>query len=756
MIVGMAPGREELANDTPFIGGSGRLLWKLLGKCGIDRADCYILNTIGEWPEGSTGDPSEEQFDRWWDEFDSAAHDFQGRVVVLLGGAALRRYTGLSGGITKWRGYIVRPDRRSRLERPHFDVGAYKTTTYKKVGEERIVSHKKGDPKVIKTKLIVEPPYGPNVETILPTIHPASVLRSGFLETPTLAADLRRVGRAREGRLLKARTHYYEVPTIRPGEPAIAFDIETSIASGQIERMGIADTAETWSCLWDDNVRAATRAILSPETGVKIAHNLGFDYPILARAGVPINGPLYDTMFACAMLQPDLLKGLNAAASYYLDRERWKHESEARPAYYNAQDASAELELYYQTKALLTETGQIGLFEGTIMGAMRSLMGMGTKGIRIDTARRDGWINELEAKGKELLADWDLQTGGCKINSPVQVKKLFRANGMELKLNKYGAESTDQESLMKLMADYPDKKPLLELLLETRGVYKDLSTYAKIRESSDGRVHPNFVPAFKDEDGLGKGLAGTWRVTAKEPNLQNQPPAARLMYVPSEGMVFVGADYSQLEARILAAASGDERLMEDCVRGIHDANAKRLGVDKTRAKNGFYGWSYLAGARTLYNTFLAKGYKVPLKECEALLEGFNRAYDKAAAFRRQIIAGVEAKRYVENPFGLRRYFPQLQVPAPAAVSTWVQSSGAIMMWRIIPQLDEALRSLGGSLLVSVHDDVLCEVPAEKKNDGLQAIKEIMEQEFNEIAPGFRAPVGLKWSPDSWGAMEAVA
>ena len=228
------------------------------------------------------------------------------------------------------------------------------------------------------------------------------------------------------------------------------------------------------------------------------------------------------------------------------------------------------------------------------------------------------------------------------------------------------------------------------------------------------------------------------------------------MYCPKPGFSFVGADYSQLEARILAAISGDTVLLADCDAGIHARNAERLRVDKTRAKNGFYGWSYLGGAGTLQNTFKARGFAVTKRECEDLLRGFDTIYNVAASARQQILAEAQARRYVQNPFGLRRYFPNAKWPAPAAMSTHIQSTGAIMMWTILPALEQVYADNGGQLLLTVHDDVLGEVPSERKDATMRAVVEVMEQEFPEVAAGFRCPVTPKTSDLSWGEMQDVS
>jgi DNA polymerase-1 len=227
------------------------------------------------------------------------------------------------------------------------------------------------------------------------------------------------------------------------------------------------------------------------------------------------------------------------------------------------------------------------------------------------------------------------------------------------------------------------------------------------------------------------------------------------MYCPKPGFSFVGADYSQLEARILAWLSGDTVLLGDCDAGIHARNAERLHIDNTRAKNGFYGWGYLAGARTLQNTFAAKGFRLTQSECQALLDGFDKAYAKAAAFRHEALNIAQAQRYVQNPFGLRRYFPHQKFPAPSAMSTLIQSTGAIMMWRILPQLHAAALSFSGDLLLTVHDDVLMEVPHEHEDAALHAVKDIMEQKFPEVHPDCFIPAQTKLSRLSWGEMHNV-
>ena len=99
MVIGMAPGREELEQGRPFVGGTGQILFSLLAEHNLSRADCYMVNVIGEWPAKKSG-PSDEQLAAYHESFVKFTGKFRGRAVLILGGDALKRYTGLSGGIS--------------------------------------------------------------------------------------------------------------------------------------------------------------------------------------------------------------------------------------------------------------------------------------------------------------------------------------------------------------------------------------------------------------------------------------------------------------------------------------------------------------------------------------------------------------------------------------------------------------------------------------------------------------------------------
>jgi DNA polymerase-1 len=291
----------------------------------------------------------------------------------------------------------------------------------------------------------------------------------------------------------------------------------------------------------------------------------------------------------------------------------------------------------------------------------------------------------------------------------------------------------------------------LTTLLELRGVEKDLRTYAEVELSADGCVHPGYLPAGKDTDSFGKGIAGTGRIIAANPPIQQQTAEAKKMYVPhDESMVLVAADWSQIEARILAQLSGDEELKRAIEMGLHTSNAAAMGIDKTRAKNGFYGWAYGAGKRTLHNTFVGKGFNVRESECGDMLAGFDRRFFKAAAHRRRIALEVATRYYLTNAFGRRRYFLGGGADTPAALNFDPQSDTADISWAVLRLIADRFRGTGAEILSIVHDEVLTESPRGDVAQTVGILKEVMEQPWAELG-GLSVPVEIKVG-ESWGEM----
>lgn len=741
MVIGMAPGKEELRTGTPFMGGSGALLWKALGKYGITRADCYILNTIAEWPLGADGNPTPEQYSKYWEEFDTNVMAFTGSVVILLGGAAMYRFMGLQG-VEDWRGYVVLPEEKENITRVQDVVGEYKTNTK---------HHKKGDPKRVRVKTVLDPKIPTSVQHIFPTLHPAAVLRSGKTTLPAFEADVSRACRFAQGKGVILGEEYGALPFEVVGD-AMAFDIETSMTGGHITDIALAGENGCFSSEWNHDAKSYTQA-MALRPGVKVAHNLAFDLPRLKAAGVTTwVGDFYDTMLAAQLIQPDLYKGLNPVSSLYLDTRRWKHLSGSDPRKYNALDARRTLELYHETKRGLEITGMYELFTGTIMPTTETLINMTQRGIRVDMEFRDKWLSNLNADIKGATEKWVTLAPGVSPHSPTQLKRyLYGELGLIPQYGKYGTVTTDELALRELRGMYPEHSELFTVLLDIRDASKLAGTYAEQAIGPDGRVHPQYLPAAKDVDAYGKGMAGTGRITAKNPNIQNQPAAARCLFIPDNNMVLVEADYSQIEARVMAALAADNVLEEACKNGLHEANMRHLGVDKTRAKNAFYGWMYGAGPKTLKQTFKRHGFDVSYAECVAMLAAFDRTYAATFVYRQEIARRVNTECMLVNPFKRRRFFHNKNVPA--GLDFMPQSTAADIMWSVLGPLDVAI-FMHGDILACVHDSILVQVHKDHVEEGIKVLRGQMERQFDNICPGFRVPVKVKVG-DNWGAMHEL-
>jgi hypothetical protein len=301
-----------------------------------------------------------------------------------------------------------------------------------------------------------------------------------------------------------------------------------------------------------------------------------------------------------------------------------------------------------------------------------------------------------------------------------------------------------------------------ESLLNYRETVTQLKNFTKYPLDEWNKIHPSYLPAAKDSEGLdqdgdptGKGLAGTLRITSHDPNVQNQPMAARGIYIPPQpGWVLVEMDWNQIEARILAALSGDEELQKALDQGLHSRNMEIMRCDRVRAKGFFYGTCFGAGARKLAMMMRGKGFEVSEGECKAAQQALFAAYRKFAGWRRGIVDEVSKSYRLRTPFGTMRYFWGGGRDATAALDFPSQASTACISWKCMrPLHDRIVEARVGVLHTLVHDSVLASFPAERVEEGIAIMRSIMEQEWPQIKPGFFVPASVKTSTLSWGEVK---
>jgi len=144
---------------------------------------------------------------------------------------------------------------------------------------------------------------------------------------------------------------------------------------------------------------------------------------------------------------------------------------------------------------------------------------------------------------------------------------------------------------------------------------------------------------------------------------------------------------------------------------------------------------------------------VDIPTCKRIMDGLAEYYYKVTAYKRHLIALCDAKKYIINPFGRIRFFHDGR--APAAVDFIPQSTVADILWCVLKRVAEMARSLGGRLVTTVHDSILIQVPTERRHEAARRMKEIMEQRFNCVAPGFFIPVELEMAGpgEPWSAVQ---
>ena len=791
MLIGESPNKDDKRAGRGFAGASGRLLWKVGAKAGFTRDKTYITNVSQAWPASKSGQPSQKQIQEGWERLDEEILSFQGKILVVVGGIALRRVTGLTN-ITQWRGYCIRPsDCRPVMQRVRMQQGEYKTS--KKcldchgTGEIGLLTdygilpsgtcpycagnkwkYHKGDPKFVVRRIAAPPKLPPNIKWIIPIFNPMGVIRARMVTLPMLAADVRRAAR-----LSRDDSGVIEAPiegVVSCSPRRVTIDIETPYESWAIDRVGVAATSLmtfATTSAWTHEAKESLIGIMADQGIEKSFHNAAFDVPRLEAAGCPLKGEIFDTMWAAQFLRPDLPKGLAKVAPLYLDVIPWKHLNEEQPEFYNLMDAYVQHRLADELEARLNATKMMKPFR-RFMKCLPSLMRMTQRGIKVDPRRRDEWVAEQEEQLVEAAAQWPWPE--VNYNSPKQLQELFYGKlRLPVQYSKHGDATTDETALRALKNLCTRRVPQewgveyqvwekvddgIQALLSLRELQRNIKYYGGVEPDEDGCIHPEYLPKDKEES-LGGG-SKTGRIQPRNPNIANQHIEARKLYVPhNPNHKFVAVDWSQAEAWIEQALSGDEALATALRGDLHGANMKAMKVDRVRAKNVWYGTGRLASARTLCITLRKEGFQTTVKECKEMQDKLYQAYPDWAQWRLDTIAAAESLGYVEEPLG-RRYYLFGRGNGPVIVGYKPQAGVGSMLQEVIPEIDAAAESFGGCLTLTMHDEAMTEIPNGKEKEAGAEIRSIMEREWDMIAPGFRLKTDLEIGEiaESWGCMNA--
>jgi len=510
----------------------------------------------------------------------------------------------------------------------------------------------------------------------------------------------------------------------------------------------------------------------------KIGQNIKYDYQLLRRAGVKMEGIWCDTMLAAYLVDPARTsQGLDALALEFLDHRMISYEevtgkgkgqlnfSEVdldRAAPYSCEDADATFLLHEILLPKVREQGMEPLLFDTEMPLVEILAEMELAGVKLDLPL----MKELSTGfGRELI---DLEsrihvlTGGpFNINSPKQLgEMLFERMGLAVGKKTKGKTgwSTNVEELERLAEEHE----VARLLLLYRTVSKLKSTYTdalpRMVDPDSGRVHTSYNQA----------VTNTGRLSSSEPNLQNIPirgeagRGIRRAFIAEEGSLLLSADYSQIELRVLAHMSGDRVFCEAFAAGedIHRRTAAEVfGMFpelvtpemRRQAKVINFGVIYGQGAFSL-----AKELGVTPKLAKAFIDNYFERHSGARSFLDGCITEAQVCGFVTTILGRRLSIPEIgskngNVRAFAqrnAVNYPIQGSAADIIKAAMILVTRRMRQEGvaSRLIMQVHDELVFEVPAGER----QVMEELVRCEMERALP-LRVPLkvdlnfGLNWS-----------
>jgi len=510
------------------------------------------------------------------------------------------------------------------------------------------------------------------------------------------------------------------------------------------------------------NIVNRFKAIYENPKTLKVGQNIKYDLEVLRNYGIALQGPLFDTMVAHYLLQPELRHNMDFMAEVYLNYETvhidaligpkgkaQKNMRELAPSEvynYACEDADITLQLKNVLQPKLVEAGVERLFNEVEMPLIPVLAEMECNGVRIDTAA----LKETSQVFTERMLQLEqeiYQAAGKTFNvaSPKQVGDILFGEMKIIdkpKKTKTGQYVTSEEVLQTLRS----KHPIVAHILDYRALKKLLGTYVdalpKLINPRTGHIHTSFNQA----------VTATGRLSSSDPNLQNIPVRGedgkeiRKCFIPEEGCEFFSADYSQIELRVMAHLSQDANMLDAFREGydIHAATAAKIynkpvsevtRDERTKAKRANFGIIY---GITVFG--LADRLNIERAEAKLLIDGYFKMFPQVQQYMEQAKETARANGYVETFFHRRRYLPDINsgnatvraIAERNAINAPIQGSAAdiikVAMVRIFQRFQrENIRS---KMILQVHDELNFSVlPTEKEQ-----VERIVMEEMQAAYP----------------------
>ena len=508
------------------------------------------------------------------------------------------------------------------------------------------------------------------------------------------------------------------------------------------------------------------KPLFDSEKITKVGQNIKFDALVLSGYGIKLHGPIFDTMVAHYLIQPELRHNLDFLSEIYLGYKKietseligkGKNQITMRSVdpqtikEYACEDADITLQLKPLLEKEMVDAQVTTLFEEVEMPLLKVLIEMELSGMKIDVKALDQYAVVLREQIIGLESEIIEMAGEpFNISSPKQLghilfdKLLPDPKARKTKTKQY---STNEEVLVTLQ----DRHPIIGKILEHRGLKKLLSTYVeslpKLINPKTGKIHTSY----------NQTVAVTGRLSSNNPNLQNIPirdengREIRKAFVPSDqDHLFLSADYSQIELRIMAALSGDKVMIEAFAHGedIHAATAAKIfntPLDQVtsdmrrKAKTANFGIIY-----GISPFGLAQRLNIPRNEAKQLIDDYFVNFPQIKVYMDEQILLARKRGYVETIMGRRRYLKDINSENAAvrgfaernAINAPIQGSAAdiikVAMVRIQKRFDAG--NIASKMNLQVHDELNFDLLKSETEVVKKIVKEEMEHAVELVVP----------------------
>lgn len=557
------------------------------------------------------------------------------------------------------------------------------------------------------------------------------------------------------------------------------FDTETtSLDTLEAELVGLAISYKEKEAFYvpfsKDRKEAQARIelfkeVLESNKITKIAQNLKYDLLVLKNYNIDVKGPVFDTMLAHYIIEPDKRHNMDALARDYLNYETISIETligkkgakqgnmaDLEPSAvvnYACEDADITLQLKNIFEPILKERKQYELFLNVETALVPVLAEMESNGVCLDSETLNAYSKELVADSLKIQEKvFEIAGTEFNLSSPKQLGEiLFDTLKLDAKAKKTktGQYATGEEVLSKLANEHE----IASLILDFRELQKLNSTYVEkmptMVSKKDNRLHTSYNQA----------VAATGRLSSVNPNLQNIPIRTargreiRKAFIPTKGNTLYAADYSQIELRIMAAFSKDENMINAFMNGqdVHSMTASKVfGVDLEEVTSDHRRKAKMVNFGLIYGISafgLSQRLGIKRGEAKEIVDTYFEQFHAVKTYMDQVVTDARETEFVETVLGRRRYLPDINsrnhtqrgFAERNAINAPIQGSAADMIKVAMINVHDWMKTekLESKMILQVHDELVFDVVP----DEMKIISEKVP-EFMKTAIDFGVPMDI--------------